>query len=165
MKAKESQSQRGDMVPGMSNIIERFIKEMLEETEDGIIEIGRNELAEQFGCAPSQINYVLTTRFTPYKGYYIESRRGGGGYIKVIKVAIEEDENMEELIVNTIGDSITKSKAYNIIEGLIEGEIITLREGSLMKATIEDNTLDNVTSGRNYLRADILKNMFLVLMR
>lgn len=150
---------------GLSNIIETFIRELLQESNTGIIEIQRNEMAEQFECSPSQINYVLSTRFTPYKGYYIESRRGGGGYIKVIKVAIEEDENMEELIVNTIGDSITKSKAYNIIEGLIEGEIITLREGSLMKASIEDTTLGSVTSGRNYLRADILKNMFLVLMR
>ncbi len=152
-------------MPGMSNLIERFIKEMLEETEDGMIEIGRNELAEQFGCAPSQINYVLTTRFTPYKGYYIESRRGGGGYIKIIKVGIEEDENMEELIVNTIGSSITKNKAYHIIEGLIEEKIITSREGDVMKASIEDVALARVTSGRNYLRADILKNMLLVLMK
>lgn len=152
-------------MPGMSNLIERFIKEMLDETEDGVIEIGRNELAEQFGCAPSQINYVLTTRFTQYKGYYIESRRGGGGYIKIIKVGIEEDEDMEELIVNTIGDSITKNKSYHIIEGLIEEKIITSREGDLMKASIEDVALGSVTSGRNYLRADILKNMLLVLMK
>jgi transcriptional regulator CtsR len=152
-------------MPGMSNLIERFIKEMLEETEDGMIEIGRNELAEQFGCAPSQINYVLTTRFTPYKGYYIESRRGGGGYIKIIKVGIEEDEDMEELLVNTIGSSITKNKAYHIIEGLMEEKIITSREGDVMKASIEDVALARVTSGRNYLRADILKNMLLVLMK
>jgi transcriptional regulator CtsR len=165
MKDKEGQSQRSGKVPGISNLIERFIKEMLEEAEDGIIEIGRNELAEQFGCAPSQINYVLTTRFTPYKGYYIESRRGGGGYIKIIKVRIEEDENMEELIVNAIGNSITKNKAYHIIEGLIEEEIITLREGALMKASIEDTALSSVTSKRNYLRADILKNMLLIIMR
>jgi len=152
-------------MPGMSNIIERFIKEMLEETEDGIIEIGRNDLADQFGCAPSQINYVLTTRFTPYKGYYIESRRGGGGYIKIMKVAIEEDKDMENLILNAIGDSITKNKAFHIIEGLVEEDIITSREGRLMKASIEDIALKNVTAGRNYLRADILKNMILILMK
>ncbi|NMB28170.1 MAG: CtsR family transcriptional regulator [Tissierellia bacterium] len=152
-------------MPGISNIIERFIKEMLEEAEDGIIEIGRNDLAEQFGCAPSQINYVLTTRFTPYRGYYIESRRGGGGYIKIVKVGLEEDEGMEDLMINAIGNSVTKNKAYHIIEGLIEEEVITLREGSLMKAAIEDIALGSVTSGRNYLRADILKNMLLILMR
>ena len=71
---------------GLSNYIERFIKEMLQEAEDGMIEIGRNDLADQFHCAPSQINYVLSTRFTPYKGYYIESRRGGSGYIKIMKL-------------------------------------------------------------------------------
>ncbi|NMB07723.1 MAG: CtsR family transcriptional regulator [Tissierellia bacterium] len=152
-------------MPGMSNIIERFIKEMLEEAEDGIIEIGRNDLADQFGCAPSQINYVLTTRFTPYKGYYIESKRGGGGYIKIMKVGINEDKYMEELILNTIGDSITKNKAFHIIEGLVEEEIISTREGYLMKASIEDTALRNVTSGRNHLRADILKNMLLIVMR
>ena len=152
-------------MPGISNIIERFIKEMLEEAEDGIIEIGRNDLAEQFGCAPSQINYVLTTRFTPYRGYYIESRRGGGGYIKIVKVGLEEDEGMEDLMINAIGNSVTKNKAYHIIDGLIEEKIITSREGSLMKAAIEDIALGSVTSGRNYLRADILKNMLLILMR
>ncbi|QQY79449.1 transcriptional regulator CtsR [Keratinibaculum paraultunense] len=150
---------------GMSNLIERFIKEMLEEAEDGIIEIGRNELAEQFGCAPSQINYVLTTRFTPYKGYYIESRRGGGGYIKIVKVGIEEDEDMEDLIVNTIGKSVTKNKAYHIIEGLVEEGVITEREGYMMKAAIEDNALRNAKIDKNHLRADILKNMLLIIMR
>ncbi|HHV38679.1 MAG TPA: CtsR family transcriptional regulator [Tepidimicrobium sp.] len=150
---------------GLSNIIENFIKQMLEETESGIIEIGRNNLAEQFGCAPSQINYVLSTRFTPYKGYYIESRRGGGGYIKIVKVGIEEDEDMEELIVNTIGDSITKSKAYHIVESLIEEGMISEREGRLMTASIEDIALKGVPKEKNRVRADILKNMLLVLMR
>lgn len=152
-------------MPRISNIIERFIKELLEEAEDGIIEIGRNELAEQFGCAPSQINYVLTTRFTPYKGYYIESRRGGGGYIKIIKVGIKDDQNMEDLIINVIGDSITKNKAYHIIEGLMEENIISKREGELMRASIGDIALSRVTTGRNQLRADILKNMLLILLK
>ncbi|MCF6465844.1 CtsR family transcriptional regulator [Clostridium sp. Cult2] len=152
-------------MPRISNIIERFIKEMLEEAENGIIEIGRNELAEQFGCAPSQINYVLTTRFTPYKGYYIESRRGGGGYIKIMKVGIEEDQDMGDLIINVIGETITKNKAYHLIEGLREEKIISKREEMLMKAAIEDTALGRVTVGRNNLRADILKNMLLILIR
>ncbi|NLJ79014.1 MAG: CtsR family transcriptional regulator [Tissierellia bacterium] len=150
---------------GLSNIIENFIKQMLEETESGIIEIGRNNLAEQFGCAPSQINYVLSTRFTPYKGYYIESRRGGGGYIKIVKVGIGEDEAMEELIVDTIGDSITKGKAYHIVESLIEEKVISKREGRLMVASIEDMALRGIAGGKNRVRADILRNMLLVLMK
>lgn len=152
-------------MPRISNVIERFIKEMLDETEDGIVEIGRNEIAEQFGCAPSQINYVLTTRFTPYKGYYIESRRGGGGYIKIMKVRIEEDPNISNLIRNVIGDSITKNKAFNIVEGLREKRLITKREEYLMKASIEDVALSRVTKDRNKLRADMLNNMFLILLK
>jgi len=138
---------------------------MLKEAEDGIIEIGRNELAERFGCAPSQINYVLTTRFTPYNGYYIESRRGGGGYIKIMKVSTEEVPDIEYLIRNVIGDTITKNKAYHIIEGLREQNMITKREECIMKAAIEDTALNHVTIDRNNLRADILKNMILGLCR
>ncbi|GFN35596.1 CtsR family transcriptional regulator [Tepidimicrobium xylanilyticum] len=150
-------------MPRLSNIIERFIKEMLEEAENGVIEIGRNELAEQFGCAPSQINYVLTTRFTPHKGYYIESRRGGGGYIKIMKVGIE-DEDIKDLIINVIGDAITKNKAQHLIENLREEDIISKREEKLMKAAIEDTALARVTAERNNLRADILKNMLLIIL-
>lgn len=152
-------------MPRISNIIERFIKEMLNEAEDGIIEIGRNELAERFGCAPSQINYVLTTRFTPYKGYYIESRRGGGGYIKITKVRIEEEPDIEYLIKNVIGESITKNKAYHIIEGLREQNMITKREERIMKAALEDTALNYATINKNNLRADMLKNMILGLYR
>lgn len=149
---------------GLSNTIERFLKELFDDTEEGTIEIQRNELAEQFECAPSQINYVLTTRFTPYKGYYIESRRGGGGYIKIIKVSIKEYEDINNIILNTIGESITKNKAYHIIEGLVEEEIISSREGNIMKVSVGDSALVNVdSSSRNKIRADILKNILLIL--
>lgn len=153
-------------MPGLSNMIERFIKSMLDISEDNIIEIQRNELAEQFECAPSQINYVLTTRFTPYKGYYIESRRGGGGYIKIIKVGIDEYEDINNIIVDTIGDSITKNKAYHIVDGLIEEEIVTKREGDIIKAAIGDSALYNESiESRNKLRADVLKNILLILIK
>jgi len=151
-------------LPRLSNLIENFIKEMLNEAEDGIIEIGRNEIAERFGCAPSQINYVLTTRFTPYHGYYIESRRGGGGYIKIMKVTIKEPE-MRDLIKEAVGESITKNKAYDIIKGLRERKVINEREEAIMKAAIEDMALSITNEDRNKLRADILKNMLLVLFR
>lgn len=151
-------------MPGVSNTIERFIKELLEES-NGIVEIQRNELAIHFDCAPSQINYVLTTRFTPYKGYYIESKRGGGGYIKIIKVSIHEYEDINHIIVNTIGDSITKNKAYHIIESLREEEIISLREEEIIKASITERSLNCDPNFRNQLRADILRNIMLVLIK
>ncbi|MBU5425616.1 CtsR family transcriptional regulator [Tissierella pigra] len=149
---------------GLSNIIERFIKSMIEAAEDSTIEIQRNELAEKFDCAPSQINYVLTTRFTPYKGYYIESRRGGGGYIKIIKVGIDINEDINNIISHTIGESITRNKAYHIIDGLVEEEFISEREGKIIKSVMEDRALSVETAeNRNKLRANILKNILLIL--
>ncbi len=147
---------------GISNIIEAFIKSLLEDGE-GSIEIQRNELAEYFDCAPSQINYVLSTRFTANKGYYIESRRGGGGYIKIIKVSIHEYKDINDIIVNTIGDSITKNKAFDIVDGLWEEEIITKRESEIIKAAIGDRSLNCDPMLRNCLRAYILKNVLLIL--
>ena len=150
---------------GLSNIIERFIKVLIEDAENGIIEIQRNEMAQFFECSPSQINYVLSTRFTPYKGYYIESRRGGGGYIKIIKVGIEGNEDIGNIIVNTIGDSITKNKAYHIIEGLLEEGIITKREEEIIKEAIGDRSLVSTEEDRNMIRANILKNILLILIK
>lgn len=151
-------------MPGLSNAIERFIKGLMNEA-NGVIEIQRNELALHFDCAPSQINYVLSTRFTPYKGYYIESRRGGGGYIKIVKVGIEDYEDINNIIVDTIGDSITKSKAYHIIEALIEENLISQREGEIIKASIGDRALNCDINIKNNIRANILKNILLILVK
>ncbi len=149
----------------LSNLIEDFIKKLLEDANNGVIEIQRNELAQFFDCAPSQINYVLTTRFSSDRGYYIESRRGGGGYIKIIKVNINRDKYIQNLILNIIGDSITKTKAYGIIESFLDEDIITEREHNIMKVVLADRTLDNVNCDKNVVRADILKNMLLVFLK
>ncbi|MFA5524351.1 MAG: CtsR family transcriptional regulator [Tissierellales bacterium] len=149
----------------ISNIIEDFIKNLFDDANNGAIEIQRNELAQYFDCAPSQINYVLTTRFSSDKGYYIESRRGGGGYIKIIKVNINRDKYIQNLILNIIGDSITKSKAYGIIESFLEEDIVTDRECHIMKVVLSDRTLNSASCDKNIIRADILKNMLLVLIK
>lgn len=151
---------------GLSNSIERFLKDLLEDAEDGIVEIGRNDLASQFNCAPSQINYVLTTRFTPYKGYYIESRRGGSGYIKITKLTFSEVGFIDELINEVIGKGITKDKANSIVSGLYEEKVLTKREGQLIIHALEDTALTNVNNDiRNVVRADILRNMLLAFLR
>lgn len=151
---------------GLSNSIERFIKSLLEETDNGIIEIGRNDLASQFNCAPSQINYVLTTRFTPYKGYYIESRRGGSGYIKIIKLTFSDEKSIDLIINKVIGTSITKDRAYDIVNNLYEERIISEREGQLILHALEDVSLTNVNIDfRNIVRADLLRNMLLAFLR
>lgn len=150
---------------GLSNIIEKFIIEMIKNANNGAIEIQRNEMAQKFECAPSQINYVLSTRFTPYKGYYIESKRGGGGYIKIIKVKINEDKNISNLIINIIGNSITKNKAYDILESLFREKVINKRELDIIKAAISERVLKGNSVDTNTIRADILKNVFLVLIK
>ena len=152
-------------MPGLSNIIERFIIELFQVADNNIIEIQRNEMAQYFECSPSQINYVLSTRFTPYRGYYIESKRGGGGYIKIMKVEIEDHEDINDLIINTIGDSITKNKAYHIIERLYEEKLITKREAEIIKVSLSDSSLSNNVENRNNIRAEILKNILIILQK
>lgn len=146
----------------LSDIIEKFIKSMLKEAEDGIIEIQRNELAEHFDCAPSQINYVLTTRFTSERGYYIESRRGGGGYIRLVRASIDEDDYINDLIKNVIGDSLSRPKAYGLIKDFVEEEVLTQREGEIIKAAVSERSLEN-NEVSNKLRANILKNILIIL--
>lgn len=148
----------------ISDTIEQFIKDMISENEKNVIEIQRNELASYFSCAPSQINYVLTTRFTTDKGYYIESRRGGGGCIKIYKVEIAKHKSLLDVVIEKIGNSITYDGGVKIIEALREGEIITDREANILKSAINERTLFLVNVNRNKLRAEILKASFISIM-
>ena len=109
----------------LSDVIEEFIKDMLKNSNENQLQIVRNELANYFSCAPSQINYVLTTRFTVDKGYYIESRRGGGGYIIIKQFKLKQDKFLLDVINEKIADSITYNTGVHIVEGLMESDIIT----------------------------------------
>lgn len=147
----------------LSNSIEEFLNSLLEDA-DGILEIQRSKISDRFNCAPSQINYVLTTRFTPYKGYYVESRRGGGGYIRIVRVEIKNKNRMEKIFNDEIGDSITKDKSDQIIEELKNLEYISARECELLKVSLSDRSLAKAEN-KNELRADILKNIMLVILQ
>ncbi|AWI07372.1 CtsR family transcriptional regulator [Clostridium drakei] len=148
----------------LSDIIEVFIKDMLDNSKESQLQIGRNELASYFSCAPSQINYVLTTRFTTDKGYYIESKRGGGGCIIIRRVQFEGNKSLAEIINEKLGNSITYDAAVQIIDGLLESEIITEREGNILKIVINDRTLNSSTDKKNKLRSDILKSVIMVIL-
>ncbi|ABS35143.1 MULTISPECIES: CtsR family transcriptional regulator [Clostridium] len=150
-------------VARLSDIIEDFIKEMFQENNESELQIKRNELANYFSCAPSQINYVLTTRFTEDKGYYIESKRGGGGCIIIKRIEFTDNKNLKELIVDRIGNSITYDNAINIIDGLVETAFITEREAIIMKIAINDRVFGNIDANKNMLRANILKNIIMVI--
>lgn len=151
---------------GLTNDIEKFLLDRIELAESQFIEIGRNELAERFKCAPSQINYVLSTRFTPYKGFYVESRRGGSGYIKIIKLEMTEDQLINSILNEAIEDKITLDKSMHIVNGLVEEKVISKREKHLIQHAIDDNALKNIdVNDRSLVRASILKNVLLALVR
>lgn len=145
----------------LSDIIEEFIKDLLKNNDEHIIEIQRNELANKFSCAPSQINYVLTTRFTKEKGYYIESRRGGGGCIKITRVEYKYSNQIIDAIEEKMSNSITYESAIGILESLEDNGLITDREKSIIKVALNDRTLNYGGNFKNKLRADILKAILL----
>ncbi|HZG14771.1 MAG TPA: CtsR family transcriptional regulator [Candidatus Bathyarchaeia archaeon] len=144
----------------ISDVIEQYLKRILQESPDGSVEIQRSELAESFQCVPSQINYVINTRFTMEKGYVVESKRGGGGYIRIRKVQIVNKSKLQELLTQElIGESITQAVGYAIIERLHEEGLINSREAALMKVATSREVLQVEALLRDRLRANILKNM------
>lgn len=150
------------MSNNLSDIIEGFIKELIEANNFRAIEIQRNILAQQFDCSPSQINYVLTTRFNNDRGYIVESRRGGGGYIRIFKVSSAMEDELERILNESIGDSITLNKAFDLLQALSERKVISLRELKIMQSVLSDRALSNVAYDyRNKFRADLLKEMIL----
>ena len=148
----------------LSDIIEAFIKQMIADT-DGTIEIQRNELANQFNCVPSQINYVIDTRFTVDRGYYVESRRGGGGHVKIRRININRPGNYLMHIVSSMGNSISQQSAEVFINNFVDYDVISEREGFVMKAAVSDKVLGGLQMpDRDILRAVLLKNMIISLL-
>jgi transcriptional regulator CtsR len=148
----------------LTDYIEDYLKELIERANRGIVEIQRRELAEMFECVPSQINYVLSTRFTPDRGYLVESRRGGGGYIRIIKVElVHEEKNVWTLIEDTVGDEISQRRMESILVRLEEAELLTYQEASLIKTVIERELSDISQSSQDVVRAKLLKAILLVL--
>lgn len=141
----------------LTNSIEEYIIKLL-ESSDGIVEIQRSILAEHFSCAPSQINYVLTTRFTPYKGYFVESRRGGGGYIRIVEVDMTDDFS---LYAKEVEDGITVLRSKDILRSLHNQGHISLRERQILDLALSDASLQGAQD-KNKVRGDILKNILLL---
>lgn len=145
---------------GLTSDIEEFLKAMLSQSTDGMLEIGRNDLAIKFDCAPSQINYVLSTRFTPHNGYLIESKRGGNGFIKIITI-VEEDNYLSYLVKN-LNEQMTEANADSLFRDLYNREYLNEDEFLLAKYATSDKALAKITSDmRNFVRSDIIKNMIL----
>lgn len=144
---------------GISDMIEEFIKDLFDEQNEAI-EIQRNELAEHFKCVPSQINYVISTRFKPQQGYYVESKRGGGGHITIRKVNNEKEDYILHIIKN-IGNSLTANEVDILISDFLSYNIITTKEAKLLKVATSDNVLRLPKELKDETRARIFKNMLL----
>jgi transcriptional regulator CtsR len=140
----------------ISDIIEGFITEML--GQENSLNLSRNELAQYFNCAPSQINYVLSTRFSVQRGFLIESKRGGGGYIKLVKL-VPADDYFIKIINSQIGQEIDFNSAVQILDNLLDNEFLSEYEHRLIKSAISNRALNSPLKNDNYVRANILKNV------
>lgn len=146
----------------MSDIVAGHILAMLDEC-DGNAEIQRNELASILGCVPSQINYVITSRFTPEQGYIVESRRGGGGYIRITRINTSNSTAIMH-IVNSIGKRLDKITAEIMINNMLSRSIINEETAKLLASAMSERVfIDIPQQYRDYLRASLFKNMLLTL--
>ena len=148
----------------LSDSIESFIKTLMSE-ESTEVELKRNELAEYFGCAPSQINYVLATRFSPDHGYLTESRRGGGGYIRIVRVVESGSRQLMYLVNERIGDTLSEEECLRLISQLKEKRMVTADEAALMTAALSSRALSVPVPDtlKNAIRARMMKNMLMTL--
>lgn len=152
-KVKDSQSQKRDDKLGMSDKIEAFIIELLKN--DGDVQLKRNELASVFQCVPSQINYVISTRFSPERGYTVESRRGGGGYIRIRRIGT--DDVLAEAI-EQVGSFIDYSSAKAVVEFVYSRDAVDKLSAELMLAAASEKSV----GADDKARANIIKNMLAV---
>ena len=148
----------------LSDAIEQFIKDLLNE-ESSEVELKRNELAEYFGCAPSQINYVLATRFSPDHGYLTESRRGGGGYIRIVRIVQTGSQRLMYLVNDRIGESLGEDECLRLISQLKEQRIVTADEAALMAGAVSTRALSVPVPDalKAAMRAKMMKSMLMTI--
>lgn len=138
----------------MSDIIEAYIKQILKQKEQ--VEIRRNEMASHFNCVPSQINYVINTRFTEQHGYQVESKRGGGGYIRIMKVTFMDEVEFLDEMIKMIGDAISERDALVIVQNIFNKKLISKREGNIILSILDKSTLQIFGNDENAVRAHLL---------
>lgn len=148
----------------ISDLIEQYLKQLIQGSSSGAIEIQRSDLADKFSCVPSQINYVIGTRFTLEKGYFVESKRGGGGYIRIQRVDLPSWEAVHQHVHQTVGDQIDQTTAEGLIYQLEEARFLTLREANLLKAAVSRDVLQLKLPLRDEVRAKLLKAMLVALL-
>ncbi|BAM46226.1 CtsR family transcriptional regulator [Amphibacillus xylanus] len=143
----------------ISDVIEAHLKQIIDRNKHKTVEIKRSEIAEQFSCVPSQINYVINTRFTPEKGYHVESKRGGGGYIRIQRMVVNSKNRLIDELIELVTPTVEQRVAIAVIERLYEQEYISVREANLMIRAIDREVLALNLPLRDELRSRILVAM------
>ncbi|ADU92592.1 CtsR family transcriptional regulator [Geobacillus sp. Y412MC52] len=146
-------------MPNISDIIEQYLKQVLNMSDQDIVEIKRSEIANKFQCVPSQINYVINTRFTLERGYIVESKRGGGGYIRIMKVKAKSEAQLIDQLIELVGHRISQSNAEDVVKRLVEEKVISEREAKIMLSAMDRSVLYIDLPERDELRARMLKAM------
>lgn len=150
------------MSKSISDLIEEFIMSSLDE--GAFLELSRNDLAKFFSCVPSQINYVLNTRFTVNRGYVVESQRGGGGYIKIVKVQ-DNNSNFLTNAFNICNQPLTFIEATQLLNHMLDRKLINEREMELIKSTISAKALNNPINIDNRIRSNIMQQVIIEIMK
>ena len=146
----------------ISDAIAAYILHRIDEAGDGSAELRRNELAEELGCVPSQINYVITSRFTPEQGYIVESRRGGNGYIRITRVRVDRQTLLMQ-VINTLGSQVDLASARAILNNLVQAGALEENAGRSILAAVGDKALAAVPrESRDTVRADIMKQVLIL---
>ncbi len=147
---------------GISDLIAGFLQDSLEAAEDGVVEIQRSDLAQRFNCVPSQINYVMTTRFSPERGYIVESRRGGNGYIRITRVRVDRQTLLMH-VINSLGGQVDLPSARAILSNLVQSGALEENIAQALLAAVGDKALRAVPRQvRDVLRADIMKQVLVL---
>lgn len=147
---------------GISDLIASFLQESLDTAENGVLEVQRSDLAQRFNCVPSQINYVMSTRFSPERGYIVESRRGGNGYIRITRVRVDR-ETLLMHVINSLGGSVDLSSARAILSNLVQSGAMDRALGQTILTAVGDKALGQVPrEKRDAVRADILKQVLIL---
>ncbi|WP_298022091.1 CtsR family transcriptional regulator [uncultured Dysosmobacter sp.] len=147
---------------GISDLIASFLQDSLEAAEDGVLEVQRSDLAQRFNCVPSQINYVMSTRFSPEHGYIVESRRGGNGYIRITRVQVDRQTLLMH-VINSLGDAVDLPSARAILSNLVQSGALEASIGKALLAAVGDKALGAVPrESRNVVRADIMKQVLIL---
>ncbi len=145
--------------------IEKYILKIIEMSENDTVELQRTDLSYRFSCVPSQINYVLNTRFTTSRGYIVESRRGGGGYLRIVKLPISREDDILRLIADSEGQELSETAASGLIGRLVEEDVLTAREGRLMEAVLKNSALEQTRQYRDLVRMDLVRALILAILR